>query len=610
MDYTDQVKRTDLKLREKHPTIKTRIFRKPNARYIIVVDEYIGKFSDLSEEFNNSIRPLHLLIEVDDNVPDDYEEEVPSIDDKNIPFGFRGMQFNSYDVKNHIESQFHGLTVVDVSYNSDAKILQLDVAGDGHNKEEVEKTIANIGIVDQVQVTCSGANDLKISGPENPVFYISSSHGLSVMKLPFLRRDEELWFDNIENIYNGTMTKGDLFFFNTRQKACFINYSLFNHINIRNQLLLYDVIYCTLPLLGHLNDFFLGQAITRKEFLYLVQKGRIKVIITQPEFRHEYDFFRDIFEINPNAIISRRAIAALCAIDLVDINRNYLLNDPEIVPFVRPLIAAISEVSEADPKSIANMLMWPNSALRASFELLHSSSTKRISNYGVNQVLLNSASEEFRKKFEFEFVVNAEAIHMAHALDATYFPHISDASGYSDEPYALMMGNLLNYYKNFNKANVSEVLDTERLKDSGVRILNPIYVIEANTYLPIPEFEEIAGTKYIRDGFNSLFDELSSLDTNERNERIREYNEELQEHLGYDGFKGGMFDLGTDATGIPFFGVGKRISTFIYGKVKEKSSGFSAFAERVEAIANMSISGDPRITLLAKINRIARLTRM
>lgn len=610
MNYVDQVKRADLRLREKYPTLQTQIFRMQNERYEIVVKDYFGTFSEISQNFNHSICPLHLPIYLRESVPDNFEELISSIEDTVIPSEFSGLQLNKYDVKNYVESRFHGVSVVGVLYDETEKALVLELTEITLEENEIKNSVVGLGIAKSVAIKYTSEKNTVIKPPDNAVFYIPSSHELAKLDLPFLRRDEELWFENIGKIYNGTMGKEDLFFFNPQDKACFVNYSLFNHINIRNQLLLYDVVYCSLPLLGNLQEFFRNQSLTRDEFLSLAQKGRVKVIITQPEFRHEYDIFREIYERNPNAIISRRALAALCAIDVVSINNNYLVNDSELTPFIRPLIAAISEISGADPNSIAKFLMWPSSAVKASFEMLHAASAKRISNYGVNEVILCSASEEFREKYEFEFVVNAEPIHIAHALGATYFPHLSDGSGYTDEPYALMMGNMLNFYRNFNKMNVVDVLATDKLKDSGVRLLDPINVIEANTYIPIQEFEDIAGAKYIRRGFRSLFDELSVLDLDERNERIREYNLELKEHLGYEGFKGGAFDLGTDATGIPCFGFGKRIGCFIYGKAKEKSRGFSAFAEKVEDIANMSLSGDPRITLLAKINRIARLIRI
>lgn len=587
MDYTNEVRRIELKLREKYPTIRTEIFWVTEGRYRIVIKEYLGDFEEISHTFKRSICPLHLYIEISEMEPDVFVAKISPINDDEIPLNFSGIFHNAYTLKNLIECQVPEVNVVSVTFDDNTKTLILEVNGDKNQYGYVHKVTKNAGFGTKIEVVESTTEISKIKPPENSVFFIHPSRELSAMQLPFLRRDEALWFDNVKSIYNGTFKKEDLYFYKSEEKACYINFSIFNHRNIRNQLLMYDTIYCSLPLMGELENFFKEQGITRKEFLYLASKSRVKVIINQPEMRHQYDLFREIFEINQNAIISRRALAALCAIDIVSISNNYILNDPEVLPFVKPLIRAIADVSGSDPNAVERMMMWPNSAVRASFEPLHESSSKRISNYGVNNIVLNSAPQAFNNKFNFEFVVNAESIRIAHALNATYFPHLSDVSGYSDEPFVLMMGNLLNHYTTFTKDHLADTIQTEILKESGIRIIDPIKVIETNTYLPIQEFEAIAGTKYIRKGFKSLFDELGQLENDERNDRIRHYNFELEELLGYEGFKGGAFDLGTDAIGLPLFGIGKRIGTFIYSKIKERSDGFLNFAEKMEEIANL-----------------------
>ena len=95
-------------------------------------------------------------------------------------------------------------------------------------------------------------------------------------------------------------------------------------------------------------------------------------------------------------------------------------------------------------------------------------------------LVVETIPKNVKAKYEFEFVVNSESIHMAHALDATYFPFRADDS-YSDQPYALMMGNLLNFYKYFNNAAVTEYLDFEQAKSSRVNVLDPINVVDVNT---------------------------------------------------------------------------------------------------------------------------------
>jgi hypothetical protein len=86
-------------------------------------------------------------------------------------------------------------------------------------------------------------------------------------------------------------------------------------------------------------------------------------------------------------VISRRALSALCAIDLVEMNQSYALSDPEIDRYIYPLLQELSKFTGKDIVTISDFLLWPKQALRKSLDTLNRAGPMGISNYGVNLFL-------------------------------------------------------------------------------------------------------------------------------------------------------------------------------------------------------------------------------
>lgn len=609
-DYMGQVRRIDLFLRTKYPLLLTRIFKKSPVEFEIYVDSYFADFEAFAKEFASSIKFITVPVKVVNAIPSTQAIEISSIPDSDIPSDFEGLPFTVFELINHVQASHPEIRVSTVVEDFENHMFTVQLKGtvDTKIKDGVLSTISKYKFPMQVKVGDGGV-EVASKYPDNPVFYINSSQDFSMLDLPFLRRDEQIWFDNLSRIYDGTFTKKDLFFYDKEEKSCFIDFSAFPNINIRNHLLLYDTIYCTLPLMGGLGKFFEQQQVTRKEFLYLVSRNRLKVLVSQPEIRHEYDFFRDIYHTNPNSIASRRALAALCAIDIVSINKDYIFNDDKVAPFVKPLAHVLSELTKKDINSIIHLLLWPRIALRTSFDALDSASTKGLSNYGVNQTLRNSFPADTKNIYEFEFAVHSEAIHIAHALDATYFPFTPDASGYTDRPYAQTMGSLLNFYKCFKKDTLGEYLELSHEKETSVNLLEPVKIFDIDTYLSVDEFEKETANHFIRREFRSLFGELSSLGEAERTTRIKEYNKSVEAYLKNNIFKNAAFDLGTEATGLPLLGFAKNMANLIYNKVKGSSDTIKKYTEKMEEIAAYNFTGEKKISLLTRLNRVARLKK-
>ncbi len=351
--------------------------------------------------------------------------------------------------------------------------------------------------------------------------------------------------------------------------------------------------------------------ISRNEFLDLIVKGRVKLMLTQPEFRYDMNFITDAFNANPNSVITRRAISALHQIDLVEMSNNYLLNEASILQELKPFCQILADIMKVDMKFYYDFILWPMKARRKSFEYLLLNGGFSLAAYGVNNVIEPWISKILGKDLSFEFTVNSSSIHLANALNATYFPFHTD-EGYSDQYYANAMGDLLNFYKNANKNNIASfVEDRENIKSCVIPI-NPIDIIEGNDDITIAELEKEFSKNSIFPGSKNLIETLAPLSIEDRQTKINYYNNEVVKVINSKKIVPDAIDLGTNiiidsigvATGLSFLGSA-------YSMLKISGKGIDKAAKISEKMQN-AFKEDPdkaNIHYLSKINRVAKLKK-
>lgn len=190
----------------------------------------------------------------------------------------------------------------------------------------------------------------------------------------------------------------------------------------------------------------------------------------------------EVFEANSSAIVSKRALAALAQIDIVETSESYLFNDVATIRELQSFCSVVAP-SAGQAKSIYDMLVWPIKARRTSLEQLHRSDLFLTANCGVNKALEAQFKLRSKRDVTFDLTVNSSAIHLASALNATYFPFYAE-DGYTDKPYAEAMGRLLNFYKLFSTANIKSLAELDKDVQSGVQQVSPIEIMEFNEYVP------------------------------------------------------------------------------------------------------------------------------
>ncbi|QXN25910.1 hypothetical protein KVP08_004775 [Shewanella putrefaciens] len=612
LNYDGWCRRIDLHFRSQFPHINTRLFKLDDYMYELYLVDSVDDFDYIDDVFSKEIKFLTAPIKLVENLPQIYKIEIERITDDKIPSKFEGYPLTINQIYSHILSIHPNVKLSGIKEDHDNRTINVELTGNYDT--------AIIGAVEETVNSLKGPYAYKVfDGGElapsfrvtDEIFNIAPSQAKKELNCPFIERDETLWFENIENIYNGSYQKSELYFFVPSKTACLVNFSKFQNANLRNHLLLYDVVYCVLPLAQEMSNFLTNQKISRDEILHLVKRGRLKILNMQPESRLDYGFINEAFQENPSSVVSRRALSALCAIDLVDLNRSYILSDPELDKYIYPLMREISELTGKDIRTISNFLLWPKKALRRSLDSLNQAGPMGASRYGVNNPIIDSLPAENKENIEFEFIVNSDQIHLSHALDATYFPFFIDGDKYSDHPYALMMGEMLNFFKNSSYQNIFNLIGVENIKSTQNPSIGLISTFDINDYIPVLEFEEEISSSVIRHGMNSLFSELNFLGSEERSQRISQYNLDVNKALRYKNVSNHALDLGEDALGmfIPFFATGKKL---IKGGTKMAMDKFPAIqnlSEFIEAKSSRESDESRNITILTKVNRVAKLKR-
>lgn len=612
LNYEGWCRRIDLNFRAKYPFLKTKIYKIHNHKYNLVLMNQVENFLDIAKDFDSSIRYITAPIQLINKVPIEFEMEIDNISDNEIPSNFSGLPFTLFQLSNHITSIYPQLEVSEIKENHESRKILIELVGKPAQeiKKSFQDTLNKLKNPYAFEITDGGVTEM-LRTPSDEVFNITSSKSKKSLNCSFLERDEELWFKNVESIYNGSFTKENLYFFDSQKTCCLVDFSKFKSADLRNHLLLYDIVYCVLPLAQDMYLFLQEQKISRDEILYLLECGRLKILNIQPESRLDYGFLNEAFQTNQSSVVSRRALSALCAIDLVNINKSYIFNDSELEKDIFPLLIELSKVSNQSVELISNYLLWPKYALRTSFDALNQAGPMGIARYGVNKPIMESMHSLNKSDFEFEFMVHSQSIHLAHALDATYFPFFVNDGNYTDHPYVLMMGNMLNFFKTCNYDCLNEFHDLSLAKNNKNPSIQLISTFEINNYIPIQEFEQNISSSIIRKGMSSLFSELSKLDEQAMDIRIGEYNAEVEKALASKGTVAHALDLGEDVIGlaIPFFGTGKKLLQKSIEKSIKKFPTIQKVSEFIEDKTSSKNNEKRNISLLTRVNRVVRLKK-
>jgi len=628
-DKVGVIRRTDFQLRSFYPEITTTIYQLSAQQFVIHVQYSFETFQSIEKKFNYSIKPITAPVTLVDNVPVHYEEIIAEIPDSEAPKNFEGISMTRFDLMNLLLGKFPMVYFTRLEeHRGVVKIFTCAFKEQGNgvihhrflslaNRTLVETFLMGLKIgvsfelIEEETDTNPGVATTNIPNP----IQVLQAPALWKQRLPlFSDRDETLWYDNVEKIFTGEFIKADLFFYDQKEYSCYVDYSTFDNLDIRNFLFLFETIYLTPPISKDLTQWLKERKIKKTEFFELVKRERIKILLTQPEYRYDLGFLTELFQESPNAVVSRRALAALQQIDIIQLANNYILNDPQIISEFFRLSEMLGEKLHGNTQDIYELLVWPLKAKRQSFEVLNRSGSFGIPTFGINRAIEPTVSSAAKRDLEFEFAVCAPAIHLAHALNATYFPYIAQ-DGFNDAFYADAMGGMLNIYRNTSSKTVSSLLASEMEFESGILPINPIKVIDVNTFDSILDLETILSKDVVYPNSKRLLETLAQLPPEERQKKIDLYNKEVHNKLSrkrkrkqfINLAESGAEELAGAVTGLSSLGFMLALLKWVNSGAIKNINLYKNTLNKIDEALHAKNPDKANIHYLTKINRVAKL---
>lgn len=550
--------------------LKTSQFSKINSIALNNLVHNHQFIQNTSNYFSFYLKPIHINVDIIEKEPTQYIKILPPINDTNIVSDFKGILLSKIWLKSLLVSNFRRLNIGEIKDNKHNEII-IEIDSDAFKKlkQPLYKFLNNLFRGYKLKLIDLGDEytEPELELVDNNLYHrpVSNLYSPRLFNSPeFEQRDEALYFDNLENIYQGVYNKSSLEFYPSKNdQVCFLDYSWIyqNPINIRNYLLWYDKLFITLPMSIDSGDktlehkyntvlrVFKGEhKIDSEEIFELIRTNRVFFILDQPNYRYDIDFLKEIYQLNPKAIVSRRATNMLLLMDIVEIYRNYKLKD--IIPLdkIPDLTQTLARDHNLPQQYLYDFFMWPIRAYRKSLEVFTFSTSQHVSTLGINNVLQPYASTVFDKSMDLEYIMTSTNTHISNALNATYFSgsrHI-----FEDDYYALTMGSILNLYKELDR-DVKE-----QNSDQGVNIFlpnqNPIEFFDVDSYSSVKEVNDIYKTFNTARNGKSLISELALLNPAERQYSINNYNNQI---LNINKNKKDLrwaWDIGSNILSIPF----------------------------------------------------------
>jgi hypothetical protein len=334
----------------------------------------------------------------------------------------------------------------------------------------------------------------------------------------FVRSDDAFWFENLGAAAAGRLPLERFPGVTPDAFRCFLDLSLGEHINLRQALLLYDEVYCSLPLADGHAAFLKAQGLTEADLLGAVAAGRLKFVSTQPEERLNLPFLEAVAERCPDAILGRRAAALLLISDIAETAERYRLDDPRYFPLLRDVAEAIGPQVGLTPVACLRALLWPLAARRRSLSGLMEEGTKRGPALLLGEALAEAVQTVGNVDVFIPALMLSERVHLGHALKATVFPAISDPAGYA--PLMTALGQELNFYRSFNTAIAAAWAANEHRRAQGVQILPPIPFLTFERKVPLCEVLEDGALGSTRAQGRALMGRLAELPAEAREGEI------------------------------------------------------------------------------------------
>ena len=612
------VRRTDVHFRAKFPHLETRIFEIEVNHFLIVFESDQLVAGSIEEEFQQTIRPIAHWIDISNEIPEHFLKEVPSIKDDEVADRFEGFSYSFTDIRDillskypdlpeprHIREENNPITLVFSEQLSSKQIQNVYTFMAGHLpgwpfKIEIAETDKPYSVPRRQ----SDSNiDVKPSRlrPHAP---------------KFVRNDERFWYENLETIFAGRLLPTSIQPIDQAGAACYIDGSIFPAMDLRQALLLYDTIYLSPPIEENQtfgSKFWAQQSVTKDDVLKLIELGRVRLLLVQPEERNDIRFLEAAYERNTTGIIGRLTGAAVMAADITQTALDYRLAAPDLRPALLGLIPQVAEDTHTPRDMVSRLLLWPLQARRSCMESLRTRGLMGIGGFGLGQTLGEEIKSITGKDVLLESLVIGTGVHIAHAFRSTLIPPIKEMEGWI-EPRRIV-GDRLNFYRNFTSRITASWAVNERRKEARQILIPPLPLFEFDKYTKIDDIINLTSRGSTTRKTRALFTRLSDLSPTEREIEINELTRELFEMNARRGRRSAaidnvnnVVDVGNellDLSQFPFRSTWQILNLII--NIARRNRNFDSFVDAIQSDLSEQLGRNSDLDILSKISRVAHI---
>jgi len=297
-------------------------------------------------------------------------------------------------------------------------------------------------------------------------------------------------------------------------------------MNLRQAILLYDEVWCSLPLEELHQEFLKKQALTEDDLLTLVERGRLRFVTTQPEERLSVPFLEAAHERNESGILGRRTTAALLVSDVVQTAESSYLSDPEVAS-VLPLVCDVAAShSRRERHDFLRLFLWPLASRRGSLHNFLERGSWGSPVADLANVVARDLASRHGLDLRLELRTLSPPVHIAHALNATLFGSKGEPLGW--DQLRSLIGWHLNFHRNFNQRSASSWVENEVRRQSGHIVMPAVRLFEFDPRIPIGELLDDTSLWSTRAKGRSLYSRLANLPEDKRQAEIDALEAELR----------------------------------------------------------------------------------
>lgn len=518
------IQKLEMELKKDFPGLQTEIGQPEDYKYVIHCKNYHEIFDKISETLEK-YRMLGFYVKITKDGLSSSEKRIESLEMNNLSNCLMGNLVTNRDILVYLASRFHDVNILGMQEHPGIDFYIIIYVG--KNCTDTQTKI----IRDELLRMGIGTDDLRFLHvnelPDGAHSIDDAAHAKydeihlnSNPEFPFMRKEDDFWYDNFNKIYTGHIKKGDIPFITDGKTKCFFDSTYFDNINLRNGLLLYDEIYVGLPLRSYINNFYESQNIKRNELLELVEMGRVKVVLKDNEQNYDKSLLLEIGRLNDNAIIGRRGLNSLLAVFLTELSLAHERRNPSASDIAGKLYHLGVEMDSAFAICLAHLMAWPLNAKQDSINLFVNGGPMSLGSLRIEKIFSPAVENKaIRERMQEEYEINSLAALIASALDATYFPFVHDGK-YSDAAISSSVGTLFKFYRyNFNTfRKISDGFPIDGEYDLRLLQINDMNVLK---------FNELTQTENITGKFKSLLKKLSDMEREQQKSAIQKYNDIL-----------------------------------------------------------------------------------